>query len=124
MRRMVTTLALVATMLLATAPAALAGGGSASNSAPGNKGCQPGASNTIVHPWRLLDVDGFVDLLLSDEIGFSNEPAARAVAEPVYAFNDHNGDGYACVMVQHLPNYASGFFNYFIVEDNHPFGGR
>ncbi len=117
MKRKITVLALAAAILLAAAPSAFAANGHAPA-----QGCQPGANNDIVEAWQMLSVAQFAQLLV-DEFNAPDYQAALERAIPTYDFNDHNGDGYACVMVQNLPNDVNGFSKFWLVEDNHPFGG-
>jgi len=87
-------------------------------------GCQVGANNTIVGEWKLFSRGDFAEYLyLHEELDYS-EAEAEQQAKTTYAFCDHNNDGYACVMEQNLPNEASGKSTYWLVEDNHPYGGK
>jgi hypothetical protein len=107
----------ISSVALAAPPAALA-----ANGQPPVNGCQPGADNHIVEQWQMLSLQGFAQFLV-DDFGRSYE-VALASAERIYAFCDHNGDNYACVMQQNLPNDANGSSKWLLIEDNHPFGGQ
>ena len=63
MKRTLSTMALVVTMLLVAAPAAFATHAEVSHdeAGSGTTECRPGADNDIIHPWLLIDMDGFVD---------------------------------------------------------------
>ena len=117
MKRRITTLILAFVILLTTVPLALAANGHA----PEN-GCQVGANNIIVGEWQLFSRAEFEEYLV-EAFGYPEEAAERRSIE-VYAFCDHNDDDYACVLEQNLPNDASGRSSYWLVEDNHPFGGK
>jgi hypothetical protein len=108
--------AITAVILLATAFPANADNGSA----PAG-GCQPGADNQIIEGWQLLSLEGFAELLV--EGGTLDDESALERATAIYAFCDHNGDDYTCVMEQNLPNDANGSSHWFLIEDNHPYGG-
>ena len=108
-------LAIAATILLAVAQPAFAANGDAPE-----PGCQVGATNIIVGEWQLFSRGEFEDYLV-DAFDYSPE-RAKEQSEITYAFCDHNNDGYACVLEQNLPNDASG--SHWLVEDNHPFGGK
>jgi hypothetical protein len=110
-------LAIAATILLAVAQPAFAANGNAPE-----PGCQVGAHNEIVGEWQLFSKAEFRDYLEFD-LGWTKGGADRQ-SEITWAFCDHNNDGYACLMEQHLPNDASGWSEYWLVEDNHPFGGK
>ena len=103
---------------LAAAPAAPAADGQR----PVN-GCQPGADNGIVQGWQMLSLEEYAQFLV-DEFNFPNLASALDRATITYAFCDHNGDNYACVMQQNLPNDAIGSSRWLLIEDNHPFGGQ
>jgi hypothetical protein len=111
-------LAIAATMLLAVAQPAFAANGKAPDG-----GCQVGAHNEIVGEWQLFDQGDFVKYLMAKPFDYSLKRATDRAVE-VWAFCDHNNDGFACVMEQNLPNDASGSSSFALVEDNHPFGGR
>ena len=118
MKRIITLhLAIVATMLLAVFQPVFAENGNA----PG-AGCQVGANNIIVGEWQLFSREEFEDYLV-DAFDYSPE-RAELQSEITYAFCDHNDDGYACVLEQNLPNDASGHSSYWLLEDNHPYGGK
>jgi hypothetical protein len=115
----ITILTLVAAAILLTAtPAALAADGLA----PEDE-CQPGADNQIIEGWQLLSLEEYAKLLV-EEGSASDYESALERATATYAFCDRNGDNYACVMEQNLPNDASGSSLWFLIEDNHPFGGQ
>jgi len=103
---------------LAAAPAAPAANGQR----PVN-GCQPGADNGIVQEWQMLSLEQYAQLLF-EEFSAPDYASALERATATYAFCDHNGDNYACVMQQNLPTDANGSSRWLLVEDNHPFGGR
>ena len=118
MKKSITTLALAVTILLTMTSPVLAANGTAPNS-----GCQQGADNDIVGSWQLLSLEEFAEFLV-EEFDYPSYEIALERAENTYAFCDHNGDNYTCAMVQNLPNDASGRSKYWLVEDNHPFGGK
>jgi hypothetical protein len=118
MKLLITTLAVTAAILLATALPAHAEDGTEPVG-----GCQPGADNGIVQGWQLLRVDEFAQFLV-DDFGAPSYEIAFERAETTYDFCDHNNDGYACVMVQNFPNDASGSSKWWLAEDNHPFNDR
>jgi hypothetical protein len=76
-----------------------------------------------VEEWQLLSLEEYAQLLVEALKAPSYEEALER-AETTYDFCDINGDNYACVMTQNLPNDASGSSQWFLVEDNHPFGGQ
>lgn len=117
MKRKITILALTAALLLATALPAFA-----ANGQPPVNGCQPGANNGIVEEWKMFSLEEFAMLLMGRR-DLSYEDAFER-ATNTYNFCDHNGDGYTCVMQQHLPTDANGSSNWLLIEDNHPFGGK
>lgn len=117
MKRKIIFLAIAATMLLATPMSALAAGSKAPDG-----GCQVGANNEIVGEWQLFSRAEFAQYLV-DYFGWS-EAAAEQKSITVYAFCDHNNDGYACVMDQHLPYLDDRTINVWSVQDNHPYGGE
>ena len=115
MKRKITIIAIVAAIMLAAAPAALA-----ANGQPPVSGCQPGAENGIVNEWQLFNHELFVKYLVN---GFGyDEEAAEQRSIIMFDFCDHNDDEYVCVMQQNLPHDASGRSTYWLAEDNHPFG--
>ena len=103
---------------LAAAPAAPAADGQ-----PPVNGCQPGADNGIVQEWQLLSLGEYAQLLF-EEFSAPDYASALERATTTYAFCDHNGDNYTCVMQQNLPNDANGSSRWLLIEDNHPFGGQ
>jgi hypothetical protein len=108
-----------ATMLLVTALPA-----QANNAGAPVVGCQPGAGNDLMGNWQLMSLEEYAELLVEKSKSASYEEALQR-ATATYAFCDKNGDNYACVMEQHLPNDASGSSLWFLIEDNHfPFGGQ
>jgi hypothetical protein len=110
--------AIAAVLLLATVTPSLAANGAAPDA-----GCQPGADNGIIEQWQLLSLEEFAQLLY--EVGSAPDlESALERATAIYAFCDHNGDNYTCVMEQNLPNDANGSSHWFLIEDNHPFGGQ
>ena len=120
MKPIITTLAIVlaAALLLATASPSFAAEGTAPDA-----GCQPGAGNDLMGYWQLLSLEEYAQLLY--EVGKAPDFAsALERATATYDFCDRDGDGYACVMEQKLPNDSSGSSLWFLVEDNHPFGGQ
>ncbi len=96
----------------AAAPTALAADGHA----PEN-GCQVGANNENIGEWQLFSREDFVEFLMSR--GMDEEDAVKRT-DAIWAFCDHNNDGYTCVLDAHLPNGD----NWKLIEDNHPFGGQ
>ena len=118
MKKKITILTITAVLLLVTALPALAANGKR----PEN-GCQPGANNDIVKSWQLFSREEYANFLYF-EWGAPSMEIALAAADRTYNFCDHNGDGYACVMQQHLPNDANGSSKWLLIEDNHPFGGK
>ncbi len=122
MKKIVITLAVAiavaTTMLISTASPSFA----ANEKAP-VAGCQPGADNGIIEQWQLLSLEEYAQLLY--EVGSAPDfESALERATATYAFCDHNGDNYTCVMEQNLPNDANGSSHWFLIEDNHPFGGQ
>ncbi len=120
MKPIITTLAVVmaAALLLATASPSFAAEGTAPDA-----GCQPGADNGLIEQWQLLSLEEYAQLLY--EVGSAPDfESALERATATYAFCDHNGDNYTCVMEQNLPNDANGSSHWFLIEDNHPFGGQ
>jgi len=108
----------ISSVALAAAPAA-----PAANGQPPVNGCQPGADNHIVQGWQLLSLEEYAQFLV-DEFGAPSYESALGRATITYAFCDHNGDNYACVMQQNLPNDSNGSSHWLLLEDNHPFGGQ
>lgn len=97
---------------------------SAANGTAPTAGCQPGAGNDLMGSWQLLSLEEYADLL-NKEYNAPNYESALARATATYAFCDKNGDNYACVMTQNLPNDANGSDTWLLVEDNHfPFGSN
>ena len=115
MKLIITTLAVAAVMLLAPVLPAYAGNGGAPVA-----GCQPGSNNQIVESWQMLSLEEYAALLV-EEGSAPNYESAVERATVTYNFCDHNGDNYACVMEQNLPNDSS---HWFLIEDNHLFGGN
>jgi len=85
--------------------------------------CQPGAGNDLMGSWQMLSLEEYAQLLY-EEFNAPDYDSALARATATYAFCDHNGDNYACVMEQNLPNDANGSSRWLLIEDNHPFGGN
>lgn len=126
MKRNITTMALVAAMLLAAAPTAFATHPEAppvSENRPGNDECRPGSDNQHNGPWTLMDKEAYVQRILVVFPG-APEDLVNLAADATWDFCDHNDDGFACVKEQTLPNDASGSGTYWITLDNHPFGGK
>ena len=85
--------------------------------------CQPGAGNDLISTWKLMSLEEYAQLLYERANGTRTYDEALARASVTYGFCDKNGDNYACVMTQHLPNDANGSDNWLLIEDNHfPFG--
>lgn len=122
MKQIITTLAVALAValaiLLVTASPSFATNGTAPDA-----GCQPGANNQIVEGWQLLSLEEYANLLFKEGSAPTYENALER-ATVTYNFCDHDGDNYACVMEQNLPNDASGSSHWFIIEDNHPFSGQ
>jgi hypothetical protein len=120
MRLLITTLAVAAVMLIAaTLPAYADNGGTP------EAGCQPGAGNDLMGNWQLMSLEEYAQLLVEKSKSAPSYEEALERAKATYAFCDKNGDNYACVMEQHLPNDANGSSLWFLIEDNHfPFGGQ
>lgn len=118
MKRKIITLALAVALFLATALPVYAANGTAPDG-----GCQPGAGNDINGEWQLLSLEEFAQFLV-DEFGAPSYEIALERATTTYAFCDHNGDNYACAMIQYFPNDASGGSKWWLVQDNHPYGGK
>ena len=108
----------ISSVALAEAPEALA-----ANGQPPVNGCQPGADNGIVQSWQLFSLEEYAQFLV-EEFGAPSYANALERATATYAFCDHNGDNYTCVMQQNLPNDANGSSKWLLIEDNHPFGGQ
>ena len=121
---------LLTVFLIAIALTAVAGASAAMEDQPAfaeqvnapDGGCQVGANNEIVGEWQLFNQEEFA-LYLEEAFDYS-EGDAEERAAAVWAFCDHNNDDLACVMEQNLPNDASGRSSYWLVEDNHPYGGK
>ncbi len=118
MKRKFITLAFAVALFLATALPVYAANGTAPDG-----GCQPGAGNDINEEWQLLSLEEFAQFLV-DEFNYSSYEAALERATTTYDFCDHNGDNYTCATVQNFPNDASGSSKYWMVQDNHPYGGE
>lgn len=118
MKKTITILGLAVTMLVLTVLPAFAGDGEAPAA-----GCQPGADNGIIEEWQMLSLVEYAMLLWLEGSAPDYESALQR-ATATYNFCDHNGDGYTCVMEQNLPNDSNGSSHWFLIEDNHPFGGR
>jgi hypothetical protein len=123
MKHTITTLAVAlagaAAILLVTASPSLASNGTAPDTR-----CQPGADNQIVEGWQLLSLEEYADQLF--KVGSApTYDSALDRATVTYNFCDRNGDNYACVMEQNLPNDSSGSSHWFLIEDNNfPFNGQ
>jgi hypothetical protein len=113
----------IAILLVAASPSFAATPMVAVNGTAPDAECQPGADNDIVSGWMLLSLEQYAAFLV-EEHGVPSYEMALEIAERTYAFCDHNGDNYACVMEQNFPNDASGSSNWLLIEDNHPFGGK
>ena len=86
--------------------------------------CPPGAGNDLMGSWQLMSLEEYAQLLY-DEFNAPDYESALTRAQATYAFCDKNGDNYACIMEQNLPNDANGSSRWLLVEDNHfPFGGE
>jgi hypothetical protein len=109
-------IAIGALALAMTSPALAAQG-----AAPDSE-CQVGADNQHIEEWQLLSSEEFA-LFITDEFNIPSD-IAPLIATATYNNCDRNGDDYACVMVQNLPNDANGSSKWWLVEDNHPFGGK
>ena len=106
MRRLTSMLALVALMTTLFAGAALG--------APPHGGCPVGpvnAGNSTIGAWERMDEESFADAI--EDSGFD-----PALAEAVFETEDRNRDGFLCVMIQTLPNDASGSDTWFVSHDN------
>ena len=87
--------------------------------------CQPGAGNDLMSSWQLMHLEEYAQLLYERANGSRSYEEALERASATYAFCDKNGDNYACMMTQNLPNDANGSDTWFLIEDNHfPFGGN
>lgn len=105
--------AIAASMLLATAFPA-----QADSSVP-LADCQPGAGNDLMSNWELMSLEQYAQYLVDNSKANPTYEQALARATATYAFCDKNGDNYACVMTQYLPNDANGSDTWFLIEDNH-----
>ena len=92
---------------------------SAANGTTPSTGCQPGAGNDLMGSWQLLSLEEYAQLLVEKSKSNPSYEEALKRATATYAFCDKNGDNYACVMTQHLPNDANGSDTWFLIEDNH-----
>lgn len=109
----------LAILLVAVSPV------SAANGAAPTAGCQPGAGNDLMGSWQLLSLEEYALLLVEKSKSAPSYEEALQRATATYAFCDKNGDNYACVMTQNLPNDANGSDTWFLIEDNHfPFDGN
>ena len=73
--------------------------------------------------WQLMSLEEYAQFLVDNSKSNPTQEEAIARATATFAFCDKNGDNYACVMTQSLPNDANGSDTWFLVEDNHfPFG--
>ena len=82
--------------------------------APPHRGCPvgPGSNGgSTIGPWQLMDQATLADAL--EDSGL--DPAG---AEVLLANSDKDGDGLVCVMIQILPNSASGGDTFFVNRDN------
>lgn len=118
MKKIFTIFGLTAALLVVTVLPALAG-----NGAPPAAGCQPGADNGIIEGWQMLNLEEFAQFLV-DDFSYPDYGIALARATATFAFCDHNGDNYICVMEQNFPNDSSGSNHWWLAEDNHLFGGQ
>ena len=78
------------------------------------RGCPVGPGfngGSTIGPWQLIDQPTLADAL--EDSGL--DPAG---AEVLLANSDKNGDGLICVMIQTLPNSASGGDTFFVNRDN------
>jgi hypothetical protein len=106
MERMTAILSLVSLAMLVMATGALA--------ASPYAGCPvgPGAGGgSTIGAWQVMDEPTLADAI--EACGF--EPAEAAL---IFAKEDKNNDGRLCVMVQVLPNDASGSDTWFVPHDN------
>ena len=121
MKRTITTMALVAAMLLAAAPSAFATHPEpppVSENRPANDECRPGADNDLIGPWELMTKDDYKTAIF--EVFPDADPErVAASADATWDFCDHNGDELLCVFKSTLP---SGTF--WLLLDNRPFGGN
>ena len=113
--------AVVVALVAVMAPSALAVPGDSTT-------CQQGADNERVgawEEWSTTDVEAFLRDLAADRPWITEEMIQARLAE-IMGFNDHNGDGKLCVMVQYHPNDASGTDTVWTLLDNHydPQGSR
>ncbi len=116
----ISAVAIAAGFLLTMAPPA-----HADNAGAPVAGCQPGAGNDLMSNWQLLSLEEYAQLLVDSSKSEPTWDQALDRATATYAFCDKNGDNYACVMTQHLPNDANGSDTWFLIEDNHfPFGAN
>lgn len=107
MRRGILSVVLGLLFTAAFAPGALA--------APPNRACgvgPDGAGNSTIGEWQLWD-EATLAAGLADHFGL---PAQ--VAADVFDAEDKNNDGLLCVLVQVLPNDASGSDTWFVSHDN------
>ncbi|MEJ2487369.1 MAG: hypothetical protein P8Y68_16715 [Anaerolineales bacterium] len=118
------TIAIFAVAIAAGFLLAMASPAHADNAGAPAAGCQPGAGNDLMGSWQLLSLEEYAQLLVEKSKSAPSYEQALARATATYAFCDKNGDNYACVMTQNLPNDANGSDTWFLIEDNHPFGGN
>jgi hypothetical protein len=132
MKRTITTLALAASMMLLTIPAAFANSENSRDAAgAGSTECRPGAQNNdLIGSWELMDKDDYiadVTAVLTErfEAGLYGEMTGDEFqlrldgipdrADATWAFCDKNLDGWACVMKTVPSPY------YWTILDNRPF---
>ena len=83
--------------------------------------CQQGGDNDRVGAWEEWsedDVEAFLREGAEDMPWITEEMILARTAE-IMGFNDHNDDGYLCVMAHYLPNDASGADKWLNLQDNH-----
>ena len=106
MRRLIAILVVVGLIMVVLATGALA--------ASPYAGCPVGPSGTggsTIGGWELWDEVTTADALVAGGL----DPAEASL---VFEEVDKNNDGLLCVMVQVLPNDASGFDTWFVYHDN------
>ena len=109
MKRLWLLLLTMGLLSVASVPTALA--------APPHSGCGQGpgeGTGSANGAWELWDEEIYDAALLE----FSDGEDPGFTAADVFAEDDRNRDGHLCVMIQMLPNDASGSDVYFLAHDN------
>jgi hypothetical protein len=115
MKKTITTLALAATVLLASSANAFAEhveDTSQDKAGAGTDQCRPGPKdNVLISPWVPYTQDEFAREVLGDEY------PREGFADATWAFCDKNRDGVLCVMATEPSRYS------YTLLDNRPFPG-